>query len=222
MVLGDPTDWTARFISVDERILGRIVAIWPACLLVLPDNPTEDKITINLVHLLSNDAVVRRICHWVEYQFEPFGFDASGAAFSKGKIDMAIILDGERTRYLAYECKRLNVTTKSVKATLATPYVTEGLFRFVTEQYAETLPVGGMLGYVLDGDCDAALASVHAAIEANKVKVALVGSPTSIPAIGSAKRFGTTHSRGSEKPSIDVRHAMLAVPPKTTGPAHGA
>jgi hypothetical protein len=217
MALGDLSDWTPRFISVDERILGRILAVWPACILVLPENPPEDTITINLVHHLSNDDVVRRICHWVEYQFEPFGFDASGAAFSKGKIDMAIILDGERARYLAYECKRLNVTTKSGKATLATRYVTEGLHRFVSEQYAETLPVGGMLGYVLDGDCDAALTSVHAAIEADRVKVALIGSPVSIPAIGFAKRFGTIHSRGSEKPSIEVRHAALALPPKTSG-----
>jgi hypothetical protein len=132
---------------------------------------------------------------------------------------MAIILDGERTRYLAYECKRLNVTTKTGKATLATRYVTEGLHRFVTEQYAEALPIGGMLGYVLDGDCDSALTSVHAAIDTNKVKVALIGGPTSIPAIGAAKRFGTTHSRGAEKPSIEVRHAMLAFPAKISAAA---
>ena len=219
MVLGDATDWTTRFISVDERILNRIVAVWPECLLVLPENPSEDTITINLIHLLSNDAVVRRICHWVDYQFEPFGFDATGAAFSKGKIDMAIILDGERTRYLAYECKRLNVTTKSGKATLATRYVTEGLHRFVTEQYAEALPIGGMLGYVLDGNCDAALTSVHAAIDADKEKVALLSGPVSILAIGSAQRFRTIHSRGWKKPPIEVRHAMLAFQAKTSAAA---
>jgi hypothetical protein len=210
VIAGDAKDWAARFVTVDERILARIVAVWPNCLAILPTNPSEDTITINLVHLLSNDAVVRRICHWVDYQFEPFGLDAAGFAFSKGKIDMAIILDGERTRYLAYECKRLNVTTSSGKQTLANRYVKEGLIRFVTEQYAEALPVGAMLGYVLDGNADAAMTSVHASIEAEKVGVALKEGPVSLSPIGLAKRFRTSHTRSGSKPLIEVRHAMLS------------
>lgn len=210
MVLGDATDWSASFVSVDERILRRIVAVWPQCLSVLSANPTEDTITINLIRLLCNDAIVRRICHWIEFQFEPFGIDENGAAFSKGAIDMAVLLDWERTRYVAYECKRLNVHANGVKASLATRYVTEGVKRFVTEQYAEALPVGCMLGYILDGDADDALTSVHAAIGTHKATVGLISGPVTIAPIETVKRFGTTHTRGNAKANIEVRHALLA------------
>ena len=89
--------------------------------------------------------------NWIEFQYEPFGYQSDGTAYSKGRIDMAVLLDQDRERYLAYECKRLNLTHSSRRSSLATLYVTKGLHRFVTEQYAEKLPVGYMLGYVLDG-----------------------------------------------------------------------
>ena len=106
---GDPAIWADRFRSLDTRFLQRVVAIWPECMAVLPSQPPEDDITVNLVNLLLKDPWARRLFHWLEFQFEPFGFTADGMAYSKGRIDMALILDRERERYLAYECKRLNV-----------------------------------------------------------------------------------------------------------------
>ena len=145
MIVGDARDWKRHFISLDQRILNRMVAVWPSCVNILPAQPTEDQITINLVALLMKDPVVRRICHWVAYQFEPFGHDASGLRFSKGRIDIAVFTDWERERYLAYECKRLNVINKDTRRSLANEYVRDGMMRFITEQYAEALPVGCML-----------------------------------------------------------------------------
>ena len=104
--------------------------------------PLEDQITINLVVFLLNDPVVRRICHWIEYQFELFGTDTNGAKFSKGIIDLAVFIDWERERYLAYECKRLNVIGRSGRSSLATDYMRDGMMQFITNQYAEALPVG--------------------------------------------------------------------------------
>src|SRR3546814_19585245 len=77
-----------------------------------------------------------------------------GQAYSKGKVDMCVVLDPGREHYLAYECKRLNVQHNGSRHSRATRYVTEGVTRFVTEQYAADLPTGCMLGYVLDGDPD--------------------------------------------------------------------
>ena len=142
MMIGDPQLWKDRFITIDERLLARILHLWPACLALLPQQPDEDTITINLVHLLAKDPVVRSICHWVEYQYEPFGVHPNGARFSKGIIDLAVLLDWEREKYLPYECKRLNVVHGGSRSSLATPYVGEGLIRFVREQYAEGLPSG--------------------------------------------------------------------------------
>jgi hypothetical protein len=210
MLAGDPKDWTRHFISIDQRLLGRIAAIWPGCLALLPAQPTEDQITINLIAILSKDPVVRSICHWIEYQFEPFGTDANGTKFSKGKIDLAVLLDWERERYLAYECKRLNVLYSGGRSSLATDYVKEGMMRFMTEQYAEALPVGCMLGYVIDGDIAFAVSQLHAAIKAHQ-PLGVTSGPTPHSALENVTRFLTTHTR-TARTSIELRHALIPFP----------
>jgi hypothetical protein len=207
MALGDLRAWASRAISVDERILERIAIVWPACLAVLPGQPDEDTITINLIHLLVSDPVVRGICYHVEYQFEPFGTTPNGARFSKGKIDMAILLDRDRERYVAYECKRLNVISGGRRSSLATVYVTKGMMRFITEQYAEGLPIGCMLGYVMDGDVSFAISQVTPAITSH-LPLNLAAGPTTQAAIRKMERFLTSHKRTTNS-MIELRHAML-------------
>jgi len=210
MVLGDLQDWVNQFKSVDERLLERIAMVWPACLAVLSAQPVEDTITINLVDLLWKDPVVRRICYWVEYQFEPFGTAPNGARFSKGKIDLAILLDRERERYMAYECKRLNVVFSGGRSSLATDYVTKGMMRFMTEQYAEGLPMGCMLGYVIDGDIPFAMSQLSNAIGSHP-PLGLVSGPIKREPLQNIARFLTSHTRAA-KTMIELRHALLPFP----------
>lgn len=208
MLVGDVQGWVDSFISLDDRFLQRIAAAWPTCMAVLPDQPAEDDITINLVANLAKDAVVRRLCHWVEYQFEPFGLAADGSKYSKGIIDIAVLFDWERERYLAYECKRLNVINAGSRSSLATAYVTQGMMRFLTEQYAEQLPVGCMLGYVLDGDVSFAQERITAAI-ASHSPLTLIDGPAPLTSIETIERFRTRHTRpaGSQ---IELRHALFS------------
>ena len=212
MVVGDPSEWANYFISMDERLMARIEALWPQCLAVLPTNPEEDKITLNLRSLLVKDAEARRIFYYLEYQFEPEGFTPDGLAFSKGQIDLAVLLDQGCTFYLAYECKRLNIHNGGARQSLATRYVNEGIRRFITEQYAEGLPVGCMLGYVLDGDMPSAIASVHNAIDTNKCAIGLSAGPNGMASIGVTKRFSTDHLRPGSGSAIHVRHSFLPFP----------
>jgi len=207
MALGDFRAWASRFMSVDERLLGRIAVVWPACVAVLPTQPEEDAITINLVQRLGKDPVVRRICHWVEFQFEPFGTTPTGTQFSKGKIDIAVLLDWERERYVAYECKRLNVTHGGKLSSLATAYVTQGMMRFMTEQYAEALPIGCMLAYVMNGDIPFAVSRLASAIKSH-APLGLATGPTSMTSIQNIERFLTTHNRTAGT-MIELRHALL-------------
>lgn len=209
MIVGDPHAWKARFITLHERLLSRILHLWPACVVVLPGQPEEDTITINLVDLLAKDAVVRRICYLVIYQHEPFGTHPGGAKFSKGKIDIAALIDQERERYVAYECKRLNVIHGGTRSSLATRYVKDGMMRFLTEQYAEGLPVGCMLGYVMDGDLPFALTQVNGAIDAHKTPLGIMnGVPPSQAAPG-IERFSTLHQRANTS-IIELRHVLLS------------
>jgi hypothetical protein len=207
MVVGDPNVWRNRFVSFDERLLARILHVWPICVGLLPGQPEENDITINLVDLLWKDMVVRRLCYYVEYHFEPWGIDANGAKFSKGQIDIGVLLERDRDRYLAYECKRLNVTNSGMRSSLATPYVTLGMMRFLTEQYAEGLPVGCMLGYVMDSDLPFALQQVSQAVAANNTQLALIAGPTAGHAVPGTERFQTAHQRAASL--IELRHLLL-------------
>ena len=209
MAVGDPTAWAGRFRTFDKRFLERVVAVWPRCLGVLPPRPDEDTVTINLVNLLQRDPDSRRCFHWIEFQYEPFGHTPAGTAYSKGEIDMAVFLDHDRETYLAYECKRLNEVRHDGRRSLATEYVMNGLSRFVAGQYSENLPVGCMLGYVLDGDVVYAASRVRAKIVERGQEVALAMSPRDDITIGVATRFCSCHRRGANGEEIEVRHALL-------------
>lgn len=208
MIIGDAHAWKTRFVALDERILNRILQVWPSCMSLLPGQPEEDTITINLVALLSKDAVVRRICYFVIYQHEPFGTLPNGTKFSKGRIDVAVLLDQERERYIAYECKRLNVVHGGTRSSLATTYVKDGMMRFLTEQYSEGLPFGCMLGYVMDGDLSFALTKVNTAIDAHKTSLGSVGGGPAIPIVPGIERFSTLHQRANAS-TIELRHVLL-------------
>lgn len=209
MLVGDSKYWTARFRRLDVRFLECVVALWPRCLETLPANPDEDTITVNLVAILSKDAKARRLFHHLAYQHEPFGHTTGGWAYSKGKIDMALLLDQERERYLAYECKRLNVVRDGRTRSLATPYVLEGMARFVMEQYATNLPVGCMLGYVMDGNVSSARKRVRASIAAHSSEIGLLWGPIDDQSLGEMKRFSSGHRRVSSGVGIEIRHALL-------------
>jgi hypothetical protein len=208
MLVGDAAAWATRFTTFDERFLERIVEVWPSCIAVLPSQPDEDAVTINLVHHLWKDSIVRRLCHSIEYQYEPFGLAADGSRYSKGKIDLAALFDWERGRYLAYECKRLNVTTTGSRSSLATAYVQRGMMRFITEQYAQDLPLGCMLGYVMDGDFAFATRRLETAIRGH-LPVALRDGPSTIASVRSVPRFKTSHIRAGGA-LIEIRHALLS------------
>lgn len=210
MVVGDRTMWADKFRSIDTRFLECVVAVWPKCLAILPEQPDEDTITVNLVELMLKNDRVRRLVHWIEYQYEPIGYTPEGTAYSKGKIDMAVLLDQNREKYLAYECKRLNVMHNGSRQSLATAYVMKGLLRFVTGQYAENLPVGCMLGYVLDGDVCYAYSRVCAAITGKRNDIGLTETPIQDISFDSVKRFASRHHRQLNGEEIEIRHALLA------------
>ena len=125
MISKNIEDWADYFKRYDERLLDRICEILPVCIAAMHDNPHEDDITINLIYRLRLDTAARELFHHYEYQFEPFGFDEKGVAYSKGRIDFAAFWNKDPEKYLAYEVKRLNIrTTTGNTRSLAREYVT--------------------------------------------------------------------------------------------------
>jgi hypothetical protein len=63
--------------------------------------------------------------------------------------------------FFTVECKRLRVMRDSGFVHLADAYVEKGIQRFVDGQYSSGLPCGGMVGYVMDGQVQAAFDKVQ-------------------------------------------------------------
>lgn len=209
MILGDASHWIERFKSVDQRFTEKIVDNWAKCRSLVSPSSKEDDITNNLVNLLWRDREVRRI-GWPELQFiplEPLG--NMGGVIGKGYIDIALILDNNRDIYIAYECKKLNVTYQGKRASLATPYVKEGLNRFIEQQYSRNLPMACMLGYVMDGKVEDALGKVHNAIKSHVNAKQLKTGPSVLSKVKSSERFHTALLRG-DGTCIQVNHTFLS------------
>ena len=67
--------------------------------------------------------------------------------------------------YFALECKRLNVRTKTMRCrALAKEYVSQGVARFASSQYAQGHRHAGMIGYVLDGRVHVAERAINRAL----------------------------------------------------------
>ena len=209
-MLGDPVSWLPRYRSVETRMTEFVVSVWPRCIDGLPTQPPEDEITVQLVDALWRSPA--RSMFTIEYQFVPFGCRADGKAYSKGKIDMVVLDAEDRYHYVAYECKRLNVVHDGRRRSLARQYLMDGLRRFITGQYAEGLPGGCMLGYVMDGDLPFARMKVIEALRRRSRQVGFVKVSREAGVSPSVQRFVSEHIRcGGDE--IEIRHTMLPFRP---------
>lgn len=82
------------------------------------------------------------------------------------------------------------------------------MLRFITEQYAEALPIGYMLGYVMDGDVVFARQQLNTAILNQKTALGLISGPTGTPPVHNIERFITGHKKINSS-QIELRHALL-------------
>jgi len=121
----------------------------------------EDRITNKFcAHLRTNKD---RSKHFFSIEPQSYTLDDTGEVL--GKIDLKFSGGYEENVYFSFECKRLRVHFPSGFDTLASKYVTDGMYRYFNDQYAQGLDKGGMLGYVMDGDITNAIEDVKKAIE---------------------------------------------------------
>lgn len=209
MILGNSTNWLAEFKGFDARFIERLCYILPETIQTLGPNPEEDDITHNLRMRFHLDPTLRRMFHSWETQFEPPGLANTQRHVRNGIIDLVLFWSQDPTRYLAYEAKRLSVTMPSGFQALSGKYVSDGLARYVTEKYAEGLPFGGMLGYVLDGDLSTASTRIGKALATKSALLALQAGPEALPVVAAALRFQTRHLRQNGR-QIDVVHSLVS------------
>ena len=208
MVFGERRGWVVRFRITERKFLRCVARVWRQSIAHLPRSSCEDAITVALVDRLSIDPEARGefYCH---DQFHCRARSFRGSLTKASRVDIAVIVGHDRFAYLAYECKRLNVTgADGARRSQAGAYVGEdGMMRFVTEKYAEGLPVGCMMGYVMDGDMCFAFMQIEAAMTAEQPALGLQGELQEDPPIGLIRRFVTEHVRDGRW--MEIRHALL-------------
>jgi hypothetical protein len=211
MIIGTSQSWLERIIDIDKALIGIIERIWPTVAARLDTTEKEDHITQRLVDILRDDRSVCGIGFIVPHH-KLREADIAGDYTTKGILDIALFLDQDHERYIAYECKRLNVVDHNGKrkGSYAGPYVEEGVIRYTTAKYAEKLPYGCMIGYVMDGDKKFALQQLLGAIEKRKKLIQL--QPGKIEATdGYFTEFTSSHLRNTDNTKIEVRHRLFSM-----------
>ena len=79
----------------------------------------------------------------------------------------------------------------------------------MTEKYATGLPVGCMLGYVMNGKLGSARSKIEAALESHEKLVGLAAGAADAEPVGGIRRFTSRHHR-ADGGEIELRHALLA------------
>ncbi len=210
MIIGGSLVWLNQLKDIDNYLIQCVEKVWPQVINRLNHASWEDHITDRLVDLLRKD---RRIIKYgfLDCQFKLREEDNYGDFTNKGILDMALFLDQDHERYIAYECKRLNVISKKgVRSSLAGTYVDDGLMRYVTAQYAENLPFGCMIGYVMDGDTGFAIQQLESAVDKRKKKLNLTTGKINVKP-GAYAQFETKHNRSGKISSIAVRHRLFSI-----------
>jgi len=161
-----PAPWAKQF--CDDYIPGLlklIISSWET--FQLPKECLENPITKKFCSHLRNNK--DRDKHFFRIEWESTELDENGNEL--GRIDLKFIGFGscDEHVYFSVECKRLHVTFPNGHFdSLARQYVEDGMFRYFNGQYATDLSKGGMLGYVMDGNAEAAKMNIKNAIESRR------------------------------------------------------
>lgn len=214
MILGSPASWTQRLIDGHALIVGRIAALWPECAAHFQADSHENTITDHLARALQKDLRSRFL---IMPQHKLLDDDCHGDVVTKGVVDIAVFINLNNDIYLAFECKRLNVHYGGKRQSLSGDYVDKGMMRYVSAQYARNLPLGAMLGYVMDGDLEWALERLDQACRQRSERLRLSrpsGRPTPVASEHHVRSYPTYHLRAGDIVSFEIRHSLLALGPE--------
>lgn len=205
-----PAPWAKQFCDdYVPELLKLILSSWET--FNLPNEYHENPITKKLCSHLRNNK--NRDKHFFRIEWESTELDEYGNEL--GRIDLKFIDFGscDEHVYFSIECKRLHVTFSNGSfASLAMQYVDAGMVRYFNGQYATDLNKGGMLGYVMDGNTEAAIMDIEKAIESRKGVLYMESEhglkPSSLINNSSVKE--THHSRPGKSLFL-IHHVFLPI-----------
>jgi len=216
-VLGSPSDWAGFLERMMPDILRLIVDAWEALSLSVTDD-REDEITEVLCRALRQNRAARELPVYVQIQMVELD-PVPGQEL--GRLDIAFLPSGlsgspNESIYFCLECKRLSVVKSGRRRAYASEYVLHGMLRFVSGQYARAVRHGGMLGYVLDGDVDTAIANVEANVRRHFFALGMDAPGLLLPSsilTGKTKARESTHRRVHESAQFMIHHLFVSGKP---------
>jgi len=152
------------------EILEATAHAW-ACMKQPKPTEIEDRITFRLVGQLANAPEFAEIPYDVTPQWWIVGLNGE----LLGRLDIRFKHRLSRRDYFGFEAKRLHIRYPSGRTSkeYSTYSGEAGMMAFVEGQYSEMLPVGGMLGYVMDGKSDDAWGGIGSQIEYQRTALKL-------------------------------------------------
>lgn len=212
VLAGSPGAWLTHFRALGEQMAEAIEGAWPVCIKPLQskkDTMThEDHITVHLVKALRKS---KKVPGRITYQYVLLDEDVNGDVTTPSSIDFVLTVGDDEEVYLAYECKRLNVTYGTKVRNYCGPYVDDGLMRFVTGQYSKGLPMAMMIGYVMNGNNTTARQGLRQFMKLRAAALQITAEQDSLSTSGNPTRFTSTHDCGSGH-SVSVEHHLLPWP----------
>lgn len=173
MVLGDATQWDDLFPwDLLPRIFDLVTETWDRFEKPTPD-ALEPPITKRFRSVLKQAKDYKVLPFYIMREDVEDDFETGEEL---GRKDLAFYptqMSSREEVYFVFECKRLNAwsISKGKIVTIASEYVTDGMTRFVSNQYSRFMSQGGMIGYVLDGRCEHSMNLVENNIRAQHAEL---------------------------------------------------
>lgn len=172
-VAGNPAQWDDLFEQdLIPAVLTLVIAAWDQIEKPVQD-AREDDISKRLYLALVNGKDRNTHAFLIRYQDVEVDVDLSKESGRKDIVFFPSLFD--EPIYFCLEAKRLNALVSGQRKSLADEYVKEGMQRFVEKKYSRHVRHGGMLGYVLDGDIDRAIANVSNCIRLHQAALRMEG-----------------------------------------------
>ncbi len=178
------------------------------------DDEDEPKITNRFVKALQNERRRRKLCFRVVAHSKDLEDldEATGRGFAE--IDIMVPHAYDERCYFALEAKKLNTGNKAGhRDSRAGEYVgTDGMGCFVEGRYGSHQNQGGMVGYVMDGDCDRARDSISGAMtrRADELRISTPCELTPSRHLPDrAEAFETKHNL-PDRGEFVIHHVLLA------------
>lgn len=204
-------DWLIECRDIESQAVEFFARVWPT--VAARHNPLsrEDDITLNLFGYAREAGFTRDIAP-IEAFPTKVEKNPSGDYRVKGEYDLRVSLGNDPENVLVFECKRLNATSKSGKFyPLDDKYSQQGVIRFVTGQYADKMPIGAMLAYVMNGNATQATSAVVNRLGLDAVLLSLATKPPQVlPPINGHPRLCSQHNRMGNS-TVEVRHTFLPI-----------